>query len=70
MSEWLTRVLNESESKGMEKGAIQMLWSLVKDGLLTMEVAAARAGLTEEEFQARATAMMSESASKYDQEKN
>ena len=98
MSEWLTRVLNESESKGMEKGlergreegrkegreeglekglkkglekgAIQTLWSLVNDGLLTMEIAAAKAGLNEKEFQARATALMSESTSKYDQEKN
>jgi len=98
MSEWLTRVLNESESKGiekglekgreeglekgreeglekgreegLEKGAIQTLWSLVKDGLLTLEVASARAGLTEKEFQARATALMSESTSNYDQEKN
>ena len=82
MSEWLTRVLNESESKGreeglekgreegLEKGAIQTLWSLVKDGLLTLEVAAARAGLTEKEFLARATTLMSESTSNYDQEKN
>ena len=82
MSEWLTRVLNESESKGiekglekgreegLEKGAIQTLWSLVKDGLLTLEVASARAGLTEKEFQAHATALMSESTSNYDQEKN
>ena len=94
MSEWLTRVLNESESKGrkeglekgrkegreegraegheegLRKGTIQTLWSLVKDGLLTLEVAAARAGLTEKEFQARATALMSESTSNYDQEKN
>ena len=82
MSEWLTRVLNESESKGiekglekgreegLEKGAIQTLWSLVKDGLLSLEVASARAGLTEKEFQARATALMSESTSNYDQEKN
>ena len=74
MSEWLTRVLNESESKGMEKGlekgAIQTLWSLVNDGLLTLEVAASRAGLSEKEFQARAAALMSESTSEYDQEKN
>ena len=86
MSEWLTRVLNESESKGMEKGiekgmkkgiekgiekgqekgTIQTLWSLVKDGLLTMDIAAARAGLSEKEFQARATALMSEEASTYE----
>ena len=90
MSEWLTRVLNESESKGreeglekgreeglveglekgLEKGAIQTLWSLVKDGLLTLEVASARAGLTEKEFQARATALMSESTSNKKKKKN
>lgn len=59
----------EGRTEGMKQGTLQALWSLVKDGLLTMEVAAARAGLTEKEFQARATALMSESATKYDQEK-
>ena len=87
MSEWLTRVLNESKSEGLEegrkegreegleegreegreKGTIQTLWSLVRDGLLTMDIAAARAGLSEKEFQARATALMSEEASTYNQ---
>ena len=73
MSEWLTRVINDSESKGrkegqeegQEKGTIKTLWSLVTDGLLTMDIAAERAGLSEKEFQARATALMSEEVSTY-----
>ena len=73
MSEWLTRVINDSESKGrkegqeegQEKGTIKTLWSLVTDGLLTMDIAAEKAGLSEKEFQARATALMSEEVSTY-----
>ena len=60
MSEWLTRVINESEAKGMaqgmEKGLIEgrmegraegeikALNGLVKDGILTIGDAAKRTG--------------------------
>ena len=58
MSEWLTRVINESEAKGMaqgmakgmEKGEIKTLAGLVRDGILTIGDAAKRANLSVAEF--------------------
>ena len=67
MSEWLTRVINESEAKGMaqgmEKGLIEgrmegraegeikALNGLVKDGILTIGDAAKRTNLSISDFQ-------------------
>ena len=54
MSEWLTRVINESETKGRKEGrtegTLETLASLVKDKLITLTEAANRAGMTTEEF--------------------
>ena len=46
MSEWLDRVINESETKGR----LETLASLVKDKLITLTEAAKSAGMTTEEF--------------------
>lgn len=62
MSEWLTRVINESEAKGMaqgmakgmEKGEIKTLADLVRDGILTIGDAAKRANLSVAEFAEKA----------------
>ena len=40
----------EGRKEGREEGALQALASLVRDGLLSVEVAAKRAKLTEEAF--------------------
>ena len=58
MSEWLTRVINESEAKGVAQGvekgrmegSLEVLAGLVKDGLLPVTEAAKRAGMTVAEF--------------------
>lgn len=42
-----------AEAKGRSEGGLEMLFSLVRDGLLSMEKASARAGMTESEFAAR-----------------
>jgi len=39
------------EQSGIEKGSFEALASLVKDGLLAIEEASKRVGLTVEEFQ-------------------
>lgn len=38
------------EQKGIEKGKLEALCELVRDNLLTVEIAAERAGKTVEEF--------------------
>ncbi len=43
--------IQEGIQQGMQKGKLDMLVSLVKDGLVTAVEAAKRAGLTQEEFQ-------------------
>ncbi len=43
------------EARGMEKGAIQMLKALVKDGVLSIKDASKRANMTEQEFAALLT---------------
>ena len=45
-------VLDEIETRGIEKGRDNTLISLVHDGLLSIEVAADRAGVTLDEFKA------------------
>lgn len=40
-------------AEGRAEGGLEMLFSLVRDGLLSMEKASARAGMTESEFAAR-----------------
>ena len=50
------RILNEGIDKGREEGIIDTLISLVKDGILTIKDAAARAGITEAAFQQKMTA--------------
>ena len=66
MSEWLTRVLNESRAEGIEKGMAQgrasglaegkitILTGLVKDQLISVEEAAKRAGMSQAEFRKKA----------------
>ena len=58
MSEWLTRVINESEARGLakgeEKGEIKTYAGLVRDQLLTVEIAAKRLGISETEFRQKA----------------
>ena len=70
MSEWLTRVLNESRAEGIEKGRatglaegratglaegkITILSGLVKDQLISVEEAAKRAGMSQAEFRKKA----------------
>ena len=58
MSEWLTRVLNESEANGITKGRAEgraegtfdTLAHLVRDHLLPVSEAAKRCNMTEVEF--------------------
>ena len=40
-------------AEGRAEGGLEMLFSLVRDGLLSMEKASARVGMTESEFAAR-----------------
>ena len=43
----------EGEAKGRAEGSLEMLFSLVRDGLLPLTQASARAGMTESEFASR-----------------
>lgn len=43
----------EGEARGEAKGRLVMLLSLVRDGLLSIEMASSRAGMTRDEFAAR-----------------
>ena len=45
---------NEGIEQGIEQGAMQVLSGLVRDGVLTLKDAAARAGVAPEEFRKRA----------------
>ncbi len=51
MQEGIQQGMLEGIQQGMQKGKLDMLVSLVKDGLVTAVEAAKRAGLTQEEFQ-------------------
>ena len=46
----MCEVLDRVEARGMEKGTVQVLISLVKDGILSISDAARRAGMSEESF--------------------
>ncbi len=69
MSEWLSRVINESEAKGRAEGgvegAILTLWGLVNDHLLDIDVASARANMSVKEFEEKAKALMAEKPAEY-----
>ena len=43
----------KGRAEGRAEGSLEMLFSLVRDGLLSMEKASARAGMTEDDFAAR-----------------
>ena len=47
----ITKGIEEGIEKGIEKGQRKILISLVRDGVITMEEAAKRAGLSVAEFQ-------------------
>ncbi len=51
MQKGIQQGMQEGIQQGMQKGKLDMLVSLVKDGLVTAVEAAKRAGLTQEEFQ-------------------
>ena len=81
MSEWLSRVINESEARGEAKGraegeakgraeggiegSIQTLWGLVNDHLIDINVASARAHMSVSEFEEKAKALMAEDPMEY-----
>ena len=45
-------VLDKVENKGIEKGKIEILASLVEDGILTLQQAAERMGMSVAKFKA------------------
>ena len=47
----MCEVLDRVEARGKQTGALEVLASLVKDGILTLADAAKRANLTPAEFQ-------------------
>ena len=51
IQEGIQQGMQEGIQQGMQRGKLDMLVSLVKDGLVTAVEAAKRAGLTQEEFQ-------------------
>ena len=73
MSEWLSRVINESEARGEAKGraeggiegSIRTLWGLVNDHLIDINVASARAHMSVSEFEEKAKALMAEEPTEY-----
>ena len=81
MSEWLSRVINESEAKGRAEGraegwaegraeggvegTIRTLWGLVNDHLIDIDIASARAHMSVAEFEQKAKALMAEEPAEY-----
>ena len=73
MSEWLSRVIDESEARGEAKGraeggvegTIRTLWGLVNDHLIDIDVASARAHMSVAEFEQKAKALMAEESAEY-----
>ena len=77
MSEWLSRVINESEAKGRAEGlaegraeggiegSIRTLWGLVNDHLIDINVASARVHMSVSEFEEKAKALMAEEPTEY-----
>ena len=77
MSEWLSRVINESEARGRAEGeakgraegglegSIRTLWGLVNDHLIDIDVASARVNLSVSEFEKKAKALMAEGNTEY-----
>lgn len=53
----IDEMIKESKSEGRQEGVLNILASLVKDGILTMSEAAKRANLTPTEFQAKTAGM-------------
>ena len=51
MCEVLDRAENRGIQQGIQQGIIEILAALLKDGILTLEEAASRAGMTKEDFQ-------------------
>jgi len=47
----MCEVLDRAENRGIQKGILETLISLVKDGILTIEEAASRANMAPEDFQ-------------------
>ena len=50
MCEYLDRIIAEGKAEGKAEGALETLISLVQDGLLNVEEAAKRSGMSVEEF--------------------
>ncbi len=51
--------------EGMKKGGVLMLWDLVQDETISMDTAAAKAGLSVDAFKAKAAALMAEEKEEY-----
>ena len=47
----MCEVLDRAENRGIQQGIIEILAALLKDGIITLEEAASRAGMTKEDFQ-------------------
>ena len=52
MQKGMQKGRQEGMQKGMQKGILETLTSLVQDGLLTVDIAAKKAGMPEDEFRA------------------
>ena len=57
MCEVLDRAENRGIQQGIQQGIIEILAALLKDGILTLEEAASRAGMTKEDFQKKINEM-------------
>ena len=53
----MCEVLDRAENRGIQQGIIEILAALLKDGILTLEEAASRAGMTKEDFQKKINEM-------------
>lgn len=53
----MCEVLDKAEKRGKEEGAFEMLVSLVKEGILALEDAAPKIGMSVEDFQKKMNAV-------------
>ena len=64
-AEGLEEGREEGRAEGGIEGGIRMLWGLVNDHIIDINVASARANMTVSEFEQKAKALMAEESAEY-----
>ncbi len=66
LEEGMKKGMKKGTKEGIKKGGVLMLWDLVQDETISMDTAAAKAGLSVDAFKAKAAALMAEEKEEYE----